>query len=222
MKRRRLNDGRSGLSKPFKSPLKTDIQSGEDSRAGSVATSKDQHRENDPAAMTNRNSSNTLPPTAPIRRSPPNYSSPSQANRDPQFLALQKQHSALLLQLTQLRQSIDTSQQALKIASSSSHTELETLIIKWKLASREAAEEIFRSAKDRVNSMGGVGAWQLRSKKKLEECNGESLQPDLGVLSEEQREQMEIQKEELEAEKQKYAPETAQEVEERDDDVSTD
>ena len=42
--------------------------------------------------------------------------------------------------------------------------ELEALIVKWKSASREAAEEIFGGVKDRVNRMGGVGAWRERER----------------------------------------------------------
>lgn len=36
------------------------------------------------------------------------------------------------------------------------------LIGKWKVASREAAEEVFGDVRDRVNRMGGVGAWRER------------------------------------------------------------
>jgi hypothetical protein len=219
-KRRRLNDRDSALSKPFKSPLKAADRSVEDSERP-VDTSKDQHRENNQAAITNSSRPNTQTTTTPGRKPTQNQLSPGNPKNDPQFFTLQKQHSALLLQLSKLRQSLDTAQQALKIASSSTDTELETLITKWKLASREAAEEVFRGAKDRVNRMGGVGAWRERSRKKPEGWDEEPLQMDVEEMGEEQREQLEIQKEELEAERRKYDTGKV-EVVERDDDVSTD
>ena len=149
------------------------------------------------------------------------HSWPEHLKKDPQLITLQKQHSALLLQLSKVRQSLDTAQQAVKIEASSTDSELEALISKWKLASREAAEEVFRGAKDRVNRMGGVGAWRERSRKKPDRWDDEP-QPDLEGLSEERMEQLEIQKEEYEAERRRYAPEIAEESIERDDDVSID
>jgi hypothetical protein len=219
-KRRRLNDGGSALSKPFKSPWKAADRLGEDA-GGAVDTSKDQHRENNQAAITNSSHPNTQPTIIPRRKPTQNQSSPGNPQNDPQFFTLQKRHSALLLQLSTLRQSLDTAQQALKIASSSSDTELETLITKWKLASREAAEEVFRGAKDRVNRMGGVGAWRERSRKKPNGWDEETPQMDVEEMGEEQREQLEIQKEELEAERRKYNTGKEAEVVEKDDDVST-
>ncbi len=221
-KRRRLNNASSGLSKPFKSPLKAAVRSGEDG-GGAVDASKDQQLENNPAAITDSRTHLHRPSTTTLASKPgPNPSSPDHPlKKESQFLTLQKQHSALLLQLTQLRQCFDTAQQALKIASSATDSELATLISKWKLASREAAEEVFRGAKDRVNRMGGVGAWRERSRKKPEGWDDDS-EPALEELSEEQREQVQIQKEELEAERRKYGPDKAEEtMVERDDDVST-
>jgi hypothetical protein len=61
-----------------------------------------------------------------------------------------------------LRQDLDTVEQALKIEQTGQDTELEALIVKWKTASKEAAEELFAGARDRVNRMGGVRAWKER------------------------------------------------------------
>jgi len=42
------------------------------------------------------------------------------------------------------------------------------LITKWKGASREAAEEVFGDVRDRVNRMGGVGAWRAEGMRREE------------------------------------------------------
>src|ERR1700733_4840087 len=99
----------------------------------------------------------------PIHKPPPrSSSSPRGPAKDSEYLSPQKQHSALVLQLSKLRQALDTAQQALKIQSSNTDVELELVIGKWQRISREAAEELFVDAKDRVNRMGGVGVWRER------------------------------------------------------------
>jgi Swi5-dependent recombination DNA repair protein 1 len=40
------------------------------------------------------------------------------------------------------------------------------LVQKWKVASRAVAEEVYASARDRVNKMGGVGAMREREREK--------------------------------------------------------
>jgi hypothetical protein len=146
-------------------------------------------------------------------------SSPRGPAKDPEYLSLQKQHSALVLQLSRLKQSLDTAQQAFKIQSSNTDAELETLIRKWRLVSREAAEELFAGAKDRVNRMGGVGAWQERNQKRAQEWDeGEPISQD--DLTDEQKDLFEEQKEEMEAEKRKYGVGKVEEVvKEKDDEV---
>ncbi len=219
-KRRRLNDGASALSKPFKSPLKAatrplgegekvaDMNNGQQQKEGLTATFAISHLD-------------THPTTAFTKKSTPTDPSADHLKKDPNLHALEKQHSDLLLQLSKLRQSLDTAQQALKIASSSTDTELETLITKWKTASREAAEEVFRGARDRVDNMGGMGAWRERSSRKTTQgWDGESPPPDLRNLTEEQSEEMKMQKDEWETERRKYGSEKVEEVIENEDDVS--
>lgn len=46
--------------------------------------------------------------------------------------------------------------------------ELEALILKWRAASQDAAEELFASARDKVFRMGGVRAWKESAKKSRE------------------------------------------------------
>ena len=93
--------------------------------------------------------------------------------------------------------------------------------------SREAAEELFRSAKDRVNRMGGVGAWRERNNNKPqgwaedeeETINEDDLTDEQKVLMEEQKDLIEEQKEAMEAEMKKYGPAKTELVVERDDEV---
>lgn len=227
-KRRRLNNAASTLSKPFKSPLKAAEQPDENHGR---EPSKEQQHANTPTAVTNhRSRPNTHPTTTTAQRSTQTPTR-DRSKSDPQFLTLQKQHSSLLLQLTALRGSLTTAQQAVKIAassssSSSSNHDLESLILKWKLASREAAEEVFNGAKDRVNGMGGVGAWRERSRENAKSgWNREEEEQQRGgeQLNEEQRGKWKDQREELEEERRKYEPERAEEEqadEKYDDDVS--
>ena len=42
------------------------------------------------------------------------------------------------------------------------------MIDKWRTASRAAAEELFGTTRDRVNRMGGVGAWKDREREAQE------------------------------------------------------
>ena len=54
--------------------------------------------------------------------------------------------------------------QALDLARGGRAAELGALRERWRGAARAAAEEVFGRAKDRVNGMGGVGAWRARER----------------------------------------------------------
>jgi hypothetical protein len=58
--------------------------------------------------------------------------------------------------------------QAQTLATSTKDDDLVILIDRWRTASRSAAEELFGSTRDRVNRMGGVGAWKEREKESKE------------------------------------------------------
>jgi len=58
--------------------------------------------------------------------------------------------------------------QAQTLATSTKDDDLVILVDKWRTASRAAAEELFGSTRDRVNRMGGVGAWKEREKESKE------------------------------------------------------
>ncbi|PLB48287.1 hypothetical protein P170DRAFT_359785 [Aspergillus steynii IBT 23096] len=79
---------------------------------------------------------------------------------DPETTALQKQQRALQSRLSALRSELDTARQALRVESSGKDTELEKLIGKWKGVSRNAAEEVFAGAQERVTRLGGMKAWR--------------------------------------------------------------
>lgn len=64
----------------------------------------------------------------------------------------------------QLRNEIQILKQAHGLATSTQDDDLVVLIDRWRTASRAAAEELFATTRDRVNRMGGVGAWQARER----------------------------------------------------------
>ena len=137
---------------------------------------------------------------------------------DPEFVALQKQHSALLSQLSSFRQQLDIAQQAVKLTQSKQDIELQNLITKWKSTSRDAAEEVFRNARDKINRMGGVGAWRERTNKKPEGWDdGEEI--DLAGLTDEQKEEVEFRKQEMAEEAEKYGLNRPDRSPESEDDV---
>ncbi|KIW70302.1 hypothetical protein PV04_02587 [Phialophora macrospora] len=87
---------------------------------------------------------------------------------------LQKQHTALSLRLTQLRQSLENADQALQIEESGQNTELKRLITKWRAAAQEAADELFADARERIDAMGGVGAWRRRANEDSQRWNDDA------------------------------------------------
>jgi len=64
----------------------------------------------------------------------------------------------------QLRSDLQILTQAQTLATTTKDDDLVVLIDKWRTASRAAAEEIFATTRDKVNRMGGVGAWKAREK----------------------------------------------------------
>jgi hypothetical protein len=237
VKRRKLDESSSTLSKPFKSPMRVGVNSQNHQINHKEQTVPDQrakvtvHKTNPYANMievenNSLHQSTTEPPLPPssssaIRKPPPRLSSSPRGptTKDSKFLSLQKQHSALVLQLSQLRQALDTAQQALKIQSSNTDVELELVIRKWQRISREAAEELFAGAKDRVNRMGGVAAWRERNQKQTQRWEDEEP-VNQDALTDEQKDLIEEQKEEMEAMNQKYGIEKVEQVvEEKEDEV---
>ena len=159
-KRRRLGNVSHTLSQPFKSPFKTPLKYKINPETHVCATTSSPPK--DDAKATAPLSSPSSPQTTPTITHLP----PPQARILPssELLNLQKQHTRLLNQLSAARSHLETSNQALKIESSNRDVELEALKVKWRAASRAAAEEVFGGARDKVNKMGGVGAMRDRER----------------------------------------------------------
>ena len=66
----------------------------------------------------------------------------------------------MLNTLSSLRARLETTTQALEIEASSEDAELEELIKKWKVTSRDAAEEVYVGMKEKVDGMGGWKKWK--------------------------------------------------------------
>ncbi|MCJ1273128.1 hypothetical protein MMC21_000917 [Puttea exsequens] len=178
-KRRRLENQSAALSKPFKSPFKSPLKAKTDTENNKAAPISSPTKEN-PRAATSLIDSSSSPPSRPpptltplSRRPPATHSPPSS-----EIFALQKKHTHLLNQLSAARTNLETSNQALKIESSNRDVELEGLVLKWRLASRAAAEEVFSGARDKVNKMGGVGAMRDRERQKQETAWGWEKEPN--------------------------------------------
>lgn len=186
-KRRRLNNASSALSRPFVSPLKGANANKPPlkDRRNNVTTAS----HNPPyipstlahtvAAATSSPSHDDTPDKKPastpsrsvaVRKQV--YHTPFSKRSDPAEQALQKAITSLELQIKAVRNDIDTLNQASKYANDSTDGGLEELSHKWKLASHDAAEEIFGSVKERVNRMGGVEAWRESEKQKYQRANG--------------------------------------------------
>ncbi|KAL2796119.1 hypothetical protein BJX66DRAFT_146478 [Aspergillus keveii] len=175
-KRRRLDNASAALSRPFKSPLRRDTPTVVKEEA--ATPEKDQSIESIPSTRstpllektpqnplrtpTSTNTLTTPPPTARKRNIYRQHTAASQkpVSADPEIQDLQKEQRALQSRLAALRSELDTVQQALRIESSSRDEDLETLIVKWKKVSQDAAEEVFTGAQERISRMGGVKGWR--------------------------------------------------------------
>ena len=176
-KRRRL-DAVAALSKPFKSPLRRpvpidDASPSSMSGAGLVIASQDATEQASTTTPSKTvqgvrpfplDTSPAVPRPKPVIRS--SFSTPAKSPlSDPELLNLQKQQRLLQSKLTKLSDEIDIANQALRIESSTKDAELEALVIKWRLVSQEAADEVFVGAQDRILKMGGMAAWRERNKR---------------------------------------------------------
>jgi Swi5-dependent recombination DNA repair protein 1 len=190
-KRRRLNNISNTLTRPFVSPLKSADSANANStttptksRRSNVsvdsntpyvpstlahtinaATSRTSHR-----PQSNPASAHTPNRATSVRR--PAYSTPFAKRVDPAEQALQRDITAIELQIKSVRNDIDLLNQAAKYSSDATDHDLEELAVKWKLAAQSAAEEIFGTVKERVNRMGGVQAWRDSEKQKYERSSG--------------------------------------------------
>ncbi|KAJ5682694.1 hypothetical protein N7462_005859 [Penicillium macrosclerotiorum] len=172
IKRRRL-DTATALSRPFKSPLHRPKSLGVSSQPTPLTpeTGKFSQHRTDIITLPARPNDDTDIST-PVSVCPPEErpqkatcrtsltTSIRSSQVDPELRDLQKQERALQSQLATLRQELDTIKQALRIESSTKDAELEALIMKWRLVSQEAADEVFTGARERASRIGGLTAWK--------------------------------------------------------------
>lgn len=180
-KRRRLNDATSTLKKPFKSPFRTPLRP----NIGSDPPSSDPPDVGTPARATpytipliTPGPARIAPPESKIAPASPAPAQPRSATpltSRPSFSAASRSaprrtpsKPSLTRELMQLRNEIQILTQAHALATSTKDEDLQVLIDRWRTVSRAAAEELFGSTRDRVNRMGGVGAWKEREKEAKE------------------------------------------------------
>ncbi|KAK2875043.1 hypothetical protein FQN49_001822 [Arthroderma sp. PD_2] len=179
-KKRRFNEASSILAKPFKSPLRRDLDT--NSAASTESTSTDTSEEKShitsftqasPCPSLSPSAPSFSPYTTPPRTTPSKPTSTSQEilasstiTPRARIASLQKEQHGLQSRLSRQRDELDTLNQAIKIVEQHKATELEMLIRKWRGVSREAAEDLFVSAKDKVNRMGGVRVYNEKMRKR--------------------------------------------------------
>ncbi|KAL8852803.1 MAG: hypothetical protein Q9221_002312 [Calogaya cf. arnoldii] len=161
-KKRRKVETTNPLNKPFKSPFRTPLKptppSDSDAQlpASSFSTGRATVQQSSPisTASTFSTAQRSTHPLASFHPSASPTKSGSQLDK------LQKHHTNLLNTLSSLRARLETTTQALEIEASSEDAELEGLIQRWRLTSREAAEEVFVGMKEKVDGMGGWKKWR--------------------------------------------------------------
>ncbi|KAF2401656.1 hypothetical protein EJ06DRAFT_474293 [Trichodelitschia bisporula] len=167
-KRRRVN----ALHKPFVSPLK---------RPNNDATHPSTPRTEQGTATTSVTNPKTPQSNAKVPSSSRSFHTPLATHAASSHQTPQRRNApttptdkritstkirSLEASIIRQRQDIDILRQAVSIASSTKGAELEELTVKWRDAARLAAEEVFAGARDRVNRMGGVGAWRDQEKER--------------------------------------------------------
>jgi Swi5-dependent recombination DNA repair protein 1 len=166
-KRQRTDAASYALLKPFRSPMKTTsapvtiktpVPVLQDSSDPAQAGEDDATKQIEPAKSLLQCSATPLRTKA--TRNP--FSSPISSTApkaDPDIAALIKTQRQLEKQLRELKEEVDTVEQARRIEAESEKKdpngaidwELKQLILTWRAASRQAAEELFTGARDRIN-----------------------------------------------------------------------
>ncbi|KAK7540851.1 uncharacterized protein J3D65DRAFT_616709 [Phyllosticta citribraziliensis] len=223
-KRRRLDDSQSVLRKPFRSPFKTPVRPNSKPDGDSASQSSTAQ-----ASASQGDTANTSPmpspappdstkPSISTGRTVTSKSTPSTLTRsvtspisarklasgDPlaqELRAEEQKQRKIARQIANVKSEVDTFEQALAISTSTKDQELEELIQKWREASRAAAEEVFGTVRDRVNKMGGVGAWREREQRQQEWKQGfdaAEQEPDLDDTDDDEDDDDELTPEEKE------------------------
>lgn len=187
-KRRRMNDASKTLSKPFRSPFKTPFKS--PTKASDIDNDEPLTTPAAKLPVLGDKTPNLLAnPATPRARNKKTFSSPLQTarlNADSTIAPLLRTQRELEKELRQLKEELDTAEQAHKIEAGKRgddgeiDAELRVLVTKWKSASRMAAEEMFGRVRDRVNRMGGPRAWkemQQKQEERKEQWENEQNEP---------------------------------------------
>jgi hypothetical protein len=235
LKRRKLNQS---FNKPFKSPLKATTSQHSTPHVGSplastpVKNARNQDVETPVARATYSSFQSTPLRPRPNANQGIARAATSTKTSDPVEQEIQntvRELRAIETAMMKPRQDIDALNQALRLAESSRDVELDELTTKWRTAARQAAEEVFSGARDKVNRMGGVGAWRERQQEaaeRNEEWNKPQEQDDEEEIYDEEGELVEIikhKREERFDDEWEYDAEMKKEKkkeESRDDDVS--
>ncbi|KAL6708811.1 hypothetical protein ACN47E_002218 [Coniothyrium glycines] len=209
-KRRRLNEAAKTLHKPFKSPfrtpLKPSIGSDPPSSDPPDLTVSEGLSENTIGCKTGSDKEQGFYVAQPPRvdshtaTSHPAHPLASQTIAASHSRSLSKRapsKPSITREIVQLRSEVQMLTQAHSLATSTKDDDLLVLIDRWRTASRAAAEELFGSTRDRVNRMGGVGAWQQRerdSKERQKKWDQEEMEAERERM-EEARENGEVSEE---------------------------
>ncbi|KAF1966612.1 hypothetical protein BU23DRAFT_593031 [Bimuria novae-zelandiae CBS 107.79] len=185
-KRRRLNEASKTLHKPFKSPFRTPLKPNkpnlgsdppssdppETSTTSASALSNDGTVQQPQDATASRGSSHQHTPNRPVpavaKPLVPRAGLPTPSRPRPSQKKTTPSKPSLTREIIQLRNDIQILSQAHTLAASTKDDDLLVLIEQWRTASRAAAEELFATTRDRVNRMGGVGAWKDREREQKE------------------------------------------------------
>ncbi|KAF2017885.1 hypothetical protein BU24DRAFT_449464 [Aaosphaeria arxii CBS 175.79] len=173
-KRRRLNEATKTLHKPFKSPFRTPLKVQQQQSPSHESASSDPPSEPDVTSTTSSFLSTTpvLSSTKlPSRPNPPNLTPRTQQvpkSSKPFTASTSPTNPSVAKQILQLRSEIQILTQAHALLTSSKDKDLEREIEMWRTASREVAEDLFATTRERVQRMGGVGAWKDREREQKE------------------------------------------------------
>ncbi|KAK4989600.1 hypothetical protein LTR50_003066 [Elasticomyces elasticus] len=194
-KRLRVDAAVSTLSKPFRSPLKSAVSARKESlypntdainishkpyllstlahtvhKASPLAPTATQPSERPSLPQTPFQKSTTVRTTHLHSSLKPSHN--TAPSTDAELSELTRTITRHETALRALRDEIDTLTQAASIATSDQDDELDELVTKWRMTSQAVAEEVFGGVKERVNRMGGVGAWRERERERVSRMSG--------------------------------------------------
>lgn len=148
-KKQKLDTPTNVLRKPFKSPMHHHPTS-----PNTPIRPRDKHQPSSLSTPFHPPHSSTFPSTSTPTSN--TTTTPARANR------------LLENRIASLRTDIDDLTQASRLLQSTRDAELARLMATWRAAARAACEDLFAGVQDKVNRMGGVGAWREREKERVE------------------------------------------------------